>query len=428
MRDLLVKTLLFGVLKEIRPGKDEISSEKKFTDELVLKLQKCAGNSILVVLAGSMAKGTFLKQDKDVDIFLLFPIEVKKESFAERVKKIVNAAFPKAKYEIKYAEHPYLRVRYNGRKIDVVPAYKIDKAENLKSAVDRSVFHTKFIKGNLKKGQIKEVLLLKKFLKCNELYGAEIKVGGFSGYLCELMIVNFGTFLNFIRTIAKWNKEDSMFVDLKEYYKDDESIEKIMKKFNTRLVVIDPTDKNRNVAAAVSEENIWKMVKIFRTFLKRPTQKYFSPPKNFDEKLEGMKNKQGNCYLVTLKREEMADDIVWGQIRKITNAMITQLEKDEFRITEVIMNSEENKVQIVLRLKNERLSPKRTITGPTQSLKENLVAFKKAHRNAVFKRKGNRVLAIVPREIIFAEQAIKKFFKAVKMPSHIAFKSFSKIS
>ncbi|MDO8553573.1 MAG: CCA tRNA nucleotidyltransferase [Candidatus Micrarchaeota archaeon] len=423
MHDLSTKKLLFEVLEGIQPGKDEIYSEKRFTNELVLKLQKCAGSKVFVVLAGSMAKGTFLKQDNDVDIFLLFPVTVKKENFVERVKKIVNGAFPRAKYEIKYAEHPYLRVRLDGRRIDVVPAYKIDKAENLKSAVDRSVFHTKFIKGNLKKEQVAEVLLLKKFLKCNELYGAEIKIGGFSGYLCELLIVNFGTFLNFVRTTAKWKTDDSMFVDLKEYYKDDELIEKIMKKFNTRFVVIDPTDRNRNVAAAVSEENITKMIRIFKVFIKKPTRKYFSPPKSFKEKLKAIEKKHGSCYLIKLAREELADDIVWGQIRKITSALVTYLKKNEFKVKEIIMESEGKDAFICLRIGSERLANKKEIVGPEVKMKEHIIAFRKAHETAIFKRKGKRITAIVPRENIYAEKTIEKFFAKVSMPSHISFKN-----
>ena len=70
----------------------------------------------------------------------------------------------------------------------------IENAEQLKSAVDRTILHTHYIKKNLKENQINDVLILKKFMEGIETYGSEFKVGGFAGYLCELLILEYGTF------------------------------------------------------------------------------------------------------------------------------------------------------------------------------------------------------------------------------------------
>ena len=93
--------------------------------------------------------------------------------------------------EESYAEHPYIRGYYKNYKIEIVPCYKIEKASQKLSAVDRTPLHTQFIKENLKENQKKEVRLLKQFLIGIDWYGAEADVEGFSGYLCEILILTF---------------------------------------------------------------------------------------------------------------------------------------------------------------------------------------------------------------------------------------------
>ena len=51
-----------------------------------------------------------------------------------------------------------------------------------------------------------EVRVLKKFMKGIDTYGAEIKVGGFSGMLCETLILNYGSFEDTIKSASDWKK------------------------------------------------------------------------------------------------------------------------------------------------------------------------------------------------------------------------------
>ena len=97
-------------------------------------------------------------------------------------------------YEIRYAEHPYVHGIVKGVEVDVVPCYRLKDASRIKSAVDRTPFHHEWLKDRIK-GKENEVRLLKGFLKANGLYGAEYKVRGFSGYLCELLIMFYGSFV-----------------------------------------------------------------------------------------------------------------------------------------------------------------------------------------------------------------------------------------
>ena len=88
-------------------------------------------------------------------------------------------------------------------------------ATQLKSAVDRTLLHTKYITSHLKEEQKSEVLLLKKFMSEIKTYGSEFKVGGFAGYLCELLILKYGTFEKLLENAQYWDY--GTIIDLENY-------------------------------------------------------------------------------------------------------------------------------------------------------------------------------------------------------------------
>ena len=52
-------------------------------------------------------------------------------------------------------------------------------------------------------------------------------------------------------------------------------IGKPTKKFDTSIIIIDPIDSNRNLAAAISNENIGRFVLAARAFKKKPSISFF---------------------------------------------------------------------------------------------------------------------------------------------------------
>ena len=110
-----------------------------------------------------------------------------------------------------------------------------------------------------------EVRILKTFLQSNGIYGAEIAKQGFSGYVSEVLIINYKSFENVIKSISK--------------IKENEVIGKTTKKFDTSIVIIDPIDKNRNLAAAISNENIGKFILASRAFKEKPSLEFFKTRK-----------------------------------------------------------------------------------------------------------------------------------------------------
>ncbi|MBP5785384.1 MAG: CCA tRNA nucleotidyltransferase, partial [Methanobrevibacter sp.] len=241
-----------SILNELRPTPEEIEAVNETTEKVIDFINELCKKEDIDAKAnavGSVAKNTWLRGKSDIDIFISFPIDTDMDDLKEKGLDIAyktNDALNGNASE-HYASHPYLTCDIDGFEVDIVPCYAIEEGQSIISAVDRTILHTRYIQKHLSKEQEDEVLLLKKFMDAVGTYGSEFKTGGFAGYLCELLILNYGTFDATIRAAQNWKRHT--VIDLEDFgtagnplFKDDP------------LVFIDPTDKNRNVGAALRIE------------------------------------------------------------------------------------------------------------------------------------------------------------------------------
>jgi len=314
------------VLNKIIPDVEYKKNLNKIIQEIKDKIKKeltITKIPAIIELVGSTAKDTFLKDDLDIDIFLVFPIDFKKEEIGKQAiligEKILN------KTEKSYAEHPYIRGQYKEFKIEIVPCYKIEKVSQKLSAVDRTPLHTKYVKENLKETQKQEVRLFKQFLKGINCYGAEAQIEGFSGYLCEIMIIYYETFENTIKEASQWEKQIKLSIK-KGKHPD----------FDTPLVFIDPVDPDRNVASALIKEKFDLFVKACKEYLKNPKNTFFFPnpvkPWTID-KIKDIIKKQDCKYLgIKFEKPEIIDENLYPQIRKTARSVLENLERYDFNV------------------------------------------------------------------------------------------------
>ncbi|MDO5844146.1 MAG: CCA tRNA nucleotidyltransferase, partial [Methanocorpusculum sp.] len=259
------------VLARVKPDEVERREVSEMGKKLTDAVQRLAG--VPAMMTGSAARGTWVKGDKDIDIFMLFSPELSREEL--QVKGLDAAYAVVREYngtaEEKYAEHPYLNAVIEGFDVDLVPCYHVASTKDMKCAVDRTPFHTRYLLDRL--GDLKDdVLLLKQFAKGGGVYGSDLMTGGFSGYLCELLILNYGGFENFIEAASKYRYGE--VVDLEKYYPDKKSVKKI---FKEPLIVIDPTDKDRNVAASLTPTRFSEFMELARDYCESPSEAYFIP-------------------------------------------------------------------------------------------------------------------------------------------------------
>jgi tRNA nucleotidyltransferase (CCA-adding enzyme) len=310
-----------------------------------------------VEFGGSYSKGTWLSDKADIDIFIKFAKSVSNERFIEFAKKIGFDSLKKFCPYVRYSDHPYVEAKIHGTKVNVVPCYDIEKGQ-WKSAADRSPFHTQFMLESLTNAMKDEVRLLKAFLKTIGIYGAEIAKQGFSGYVVEVLIWNYGTCESVINAFAN--------------LKPNQVIGNASKKFDTIVVIMDPIDNTRNLAAAISVENIGKFVLACRSFLKKPSLSYFKP-KN---RSKISKKNLENVLVVTFSFKRRSPDIIWGQIKRAANSLATQMQIEGFMILrKAAITDEKAEAALLFLLQSSKISELYTREGPNFYSKEDCSMF-----------------------------------------------------
>lgn len=257
------------------------SEERVKIEALAGKLGKrvCAaakelGVKAAVRLEGSVAKGTWLSEEPDIDIFMRVSKAIPRKSLGAVCLRVARRATKGSEQVERFAEHPYLEAFVEGTRVNIVPCYDVKRGE-WQSATDRTPFHTDYMIKHLDDKLRSEVLLLKKFAKGIGVYGAEIKVGGFSGYLCELLALHFGSFVGVLKAFV--GQRQRIVVDIEGYYEDRQSELRLL--FSEPLVIVDPVDKGRNVASAVQAEKLYAFVAAAQAFLKKPNMNFFILPR-----------------------------------------------------------------------------------------------------------------------------------------------------
>ncbi len=359
-----IDSVLKSVLVRITPSEQE----KKQLNSVVEKVKEAA-NSIIkplgydLVLAGSFSRNTWLSHKKEFDLFILFPEQTSREDLEkdglEIGKKIVSKL--KGVHQVAYAEHPYTKAKIEGFDVDIVPAYKVASAEKIKSAVDRTPFHNKYLDSHL--GNLApEVRLLKQFCKSIGVYGSDLKTQGFSGYLCELIIINYKSFSNLVKRAPEWWFPGKTFIDLENIYKGNR------KEFSHQpLVVIDPVDPKRNVAASVSPSNFVKFVKACEHFVQKPSENIFfstKPKINKKNLVKQLKSRGTKFLLLEFSRSSVVDDIIYSQLRKAANRVQGILKENEFLPIGYDVVADEKFCHILLELEVWKLPKLRKVVGP----------------------------------------------------------------
>lgn len=392
MSDVL-SSVVEQALRLVKPNEDlrkkvsqTVESVVKDLKEIFLKIDQ----RIEVELEGSIAKDTWTSKDIDADIFILFPKDYSKDEIGKITINSVISKYGKEKCLLRYAEHPYVTINFEFMDVDVVPCYKVEPP-NWLSATDRSVYHTKFVKSKFNDKLKDGSRLLKVFLKSIGAYGAEIKVGGFSGFLCELLVYNYGGFLETIQAFSEV-KLPLVIDPAKEIVQLSKKTKTLIATFGSDFIVIDPVDPERNVAAAVTKENLWKFSWACRSFLKRPSLSYFKPEEapsetSLKEVTNAISSGDLKIYGVLVKPWEAPPDVLWGQIKRILKRIEAEIKQNDFNVIKSEAWSDEiNELLFLFVLENDKIEAKEQL-GPKAYDYENAEKFIKKHlsdKNTLF--------------------------------------------
>lgn len=362
-----IDTITRQVLQKITPTKEDRAKVEAITRELELKVKlacKQEDVSAIVRVEGSVAKDTWLRENPDIDIFMRLPTSIPRKHLGDVALKIAKNAAGSYEQIERFAEHPYLQLMVEDYRVDIVPCYDTEPGE-WQSATDRTPYHTDYIKKHLTSRLLGDVRLLKRFMQGTGVYGAEIKVGGFSGYLCELLVLKYNSFTETVQAFAAYSKR--VIVDIENYYVERQNELPLL--FPEPLVIIDPVDKGRNVASPVQPEKLYSFIGAARAFLKAPDAVFFYPPKTQALPVEKLKstleNRASSTVFLVINQISAVPDVLWGQLYRTKRSLNRLLELNDYKILKDSVWSNEETVSIfVFELEQQFLPNIKKHLGP----------------------------------------------------------------
>ena len=257
-------------------------------------------------LVGSTARRTWLAGDRDIDLFVRFPPDLDRADLERYGLEVGHAVLPDGHEE--FAEHPYVKGEIRGFDVDCVPCYAVESATEIRSAVDRTPFHTTYLDGQIEP-LADEVRVAKAFLSGVGTYGSDLRTKGFSGFLTELLVLEYGSFRTFIESAAGW--EPPVRIDPAGHGE---------RSFDDPLVVIDPTDPERNVAAVCSARNVARVIHYARELLADPSTEFFeseSPdPLSAADVRRRLGERDTTSVAVRFETPDIVDDQLYPQLEK----------------------------------------------------------------------------------------------------------------
>lgn len=343
------------VMDMIRPSEDLVKRINQAADSLMLEVKDYLlrnGIDAEPRFVGSFAKGTYLS-DPDLDLFLMFPESAPIKQIAEIGLRMGEELINGKKM---YAEHPYTTGKYMGFEVDMVPCYRIQTTEKLLSPVDRSPFHTDYILSKVDGRMRDEIRLMKAFMKGIGVYGAEPNTRGFSGYMCELITLHYGGFIDAILAAAEWKEGVTI------------TIEKKGPPMVSPMVLYDPVDSRRNVASAVHIDTLALFITACRAYFRNPKKEFFFPnartPLSRDA-IRKITDVHGTRLItVTFDRPSINEDNLHSQIWKTEYAIAKKLDAFSFNVLRAVHDMTERKVRIIFELERDMLSKSYKHIGP----------------------------------------------------------------
>ncbi len=314
------------VRERVTPGEEERARLERAADRLTERTREAVADLPVeadVLQVGSTARDTWVSGDRDVDVFVRFPADVERDRLAEFGLQVGHAVLPDGREE--YAEHPYVTGSFEGFDVDLVPCYRLESASEVRSAVDRTPFHAEYLRERLDDRLAGEVRVCKAFLKGIGVYGSDLRTRGVGGYLAELLVWHHGGFRPLVEAVGEWHPP--VRIDPGDTGSD--------ASFDAPLVVIDPTDPDRNVASVVAAESLARLQHHARALLADPSEDVFEPrdpdplaPATVEDHL---RQRGTAAVAVTFPAPDVVDDQLFPQLRRAESNLVGTLDRAGFR-------------------------------------------------------------------------------------------------
>ena len=400
-----LNSVLLEALELSKPMQGEVKKVSSIAKKVKESIIKHASSTKIkdVVFGGSYAKGTWLKGDVDIDIFVKMNSSMKEEEFELLGKQIGLESLRQYQPYLRYSDHPYVEAFVEGIRVNIVPCYDVEKW-NWISAADRSPFHTEYVTNKLDEEKRDQVRLLKKFLKSLGIYGAEIAKNGFSGYVTEVLILKYGSFQSTLEALSRVQEEKVIIST------DPIDEETAKKTFKHSVIILDPIDPKRNLGGAISVENFGKFVLAARTFLNKPSIEFFIRQERV-RTTNDFSEIYSNILVVSFNYRERSPDVIWGQLKKSMNAISKQLTLGGFNVIRSICTTDERIEAVFIFLLESITLPSYMVkTGPKVSRKHDSSKFISKNNNVarlMWINNEMRITTLVARKATDAREYVR---------------------
>jgi len=402
------------IKKKLEPAEDSLEAIKKAVQLLRSEISDISNNSsysvVDTVVSGSASRGTFLPGKIDIDLFIRLRDIRKKEELAGYIDYLIPRLAGRLgiEYILKYAENPYGHLLLPLKKLDLpsrsnsdiiyvdlvatVFTEKADLQKALKiSGMARTPFHKEYLSRAITPEKAAEVRLLKYWFKQKRIYGQS----SFTGFLTELLIIKYGTFMNVLRNAGEISRLQHDFHG--------RNISELRKKFNNpRVLITDPTDPERNAAGGISgpvaDIKMNRFVEEARKSLAHPETMFdlLIPPSEHVEVIIGFDKNINNV------------DEVFTRLGRIATRAANQLHQNGYIMKELYIEPENSSFKIIL---NRYSLDEQLYKGPKETLVKHVERFKNKHDNAFIK--DGYVYARGKPKFSTAIEALKHYLKTV---------------
>jgi len=353
------------VMKQVN---DYISALQSRLDRLGIKAS--------VVLGGSAAKGTIVRDDFDCDIFARFDSRYSDEEMPGLLEKALSGQ----DYARLHGSRDYFQV-YNGLAYEIVPVLDITYPRDARNVTDMSPLHVEWIRKALAKkpGLADEIIIAKTFCKAQGVYGAESYISGFSGHVLDILIVYYGSFDALLKNAVQWQKYKTIDIMGHGSGLDESKI--------SPLIVIDPVDRRRNAAAALSMEKFEAFRKAAAAYLKKPSIRFFEHSRVSDDELRS-RAKSNICAIIRAKPLDGKTDVSGSKLLKIYQHLKKHIQLNDFTVTDSGWDwDKKHEARIWLIIRDEQFPGMKEHQGPPVREKEAAAQFRDKHPDAYEKEK-----------------------------------------
>jgi tRNA nucleotidyltransferase (CCA-adding enzyme) len=367
-------------MEDIFPTKKEEQHLKSIVDNFSKKLKD---KEVNFLVGGSYAKGTWLKGKPDIDIFARFNYEkYNDKDISKELKKLLRKK--KINSETIHGSRDYFQTKIEGFVFEIIPVLDIKKSNKSKNVTDVSPLHVRYIKKHATEKIKNDIRLLKKLCKSHDLYGAESYIKGFSGYVLEVLTVHYGSLKKLINAVKKWDEKE--IIDPARHYdsKKDVLSELNRSKKESPLILIDPVQKERNLAAALSNRKYGELIKLANTY---------DGSKEFFVKKEVNPDKLKGYTVFKIKPLDKKIDIAGAKLLKALEKTKKAAEREGLKVKDYGWKWEDEHAYFWF--KTNKLEKIKKHYGPQTKQKSNLENFKKKWKGKrIYKEKGKVYIKI----------------------------------